>query len=132
MSDCRVVTFSAMTSGPNVRGETGSTCLPTSRPYRATPLLVTRPSIAETSSTRPDQFSGVSVHSMPASCGSAMLTKRRLLSAVRRPLRSRRSEEHTSELQSHVNLVCRLLLEKKKLDEYDYHALIIDERWKND
>src|SRR5438477_5148400 len=27
---------------------------------------------------------------------------------------SGRSEEHTSELQSHVNLVCRLLLEKKK------------------
>src|SRR5260370_22029355 len=28
--------------------------------------------------------------------------------------RSHRSEEHTSELQSHLNLVCRLLLEKKK------------------
>src|SRR5260370_20675123 len=27
-----------------------------------------------------------------------------------------RSEEHTSELQSHLNLVCRLLLEKKKFD----------------
>src|SRR5260370_16113400 len=27
---------------------------------------------------------------------------------------SHRSEEHTSELQSHLNLVCRLLLEKKK------------------
>src|SRR5438132_4375666 len=27
--------------------------------------------------------------------------------------RSRRSEEHTSELQSHSDLVCRLLLEKK-------------------
>src|SRR5260370_24672236 len=27
---------------------------------------------------------------------------------------SARSEEHTSELQSHLNLVCRLLLEKKK------------------
>src|SRR5260370_1836440 len=27
-----------------------------------------------------------------------------------------RSEEHTSELQSHLNLVCRLLLEKKKTD----------------
>ena len=27
-----------------------------------------------------------------------------------------RSEEHTSELQSLVNLVCRLLLEKKKSD----------------
>src|SRR5438477_8012416 len=30
------------------------------------------------------------------------------------PIDTRRSEEHTSELQSHVNLVCRLLLEKKK------------------
>src|SRR5690242_20848964 len=29
-----------------------------------------------------------------------------------------RSEEHTSELQSHVNLVCRLLLEKKKQVSY--------------
>src|SRR5207237_8844853 len=29
------------------------------------------------------------------------------------PRRCRRSEEHTSELQSHLNLVCRLLLEKK-------------------
>src|SRR5690242_21357419 len=32
-----------------------------------------------------------------------------------------RSEEHTSELQSHVNLVCRLLLEKKKTKEYAEH-----------
>src|SRR5260370_17614722 len=29
-------------------------------------------------------------------------------------IESVRSEEHTSELQSHLNLVCRLLLEKKK------------------
>src|SRR5260370_25149603 len=29
-----------------------------------------------------------------------------------------RSEEHTSELQSHLNLVCRLLLEKKKKESY--------------
>src|SRR5260370_3427184 len=28
--------------------------------------------------------------------------------------RTPRSEEHTSDLQSHLNLVCRLLLEKKK------------------
>src|SRR5207237_9149235 len=28
--------------------------------------------------------------------------------------KTKRSEEHTSELQSHLNLVCRLLLEKKK------------------
>src|SRR5260370_32360289 len=31
----------------------------------------------------------------------------------RGPKDRRRSEEHTSELQSHLNLVCRLLLEKK-------------------
>src|SRR2546430_4106928 len=31
--------------------------------------------------------------------------------------RDRRSEEHTSELQSQSNLVCRLLLEKKKLSD---------------
>src|SRR5690606_40112924 len=39
-----------------------------------------------------------------------------LISGIkRRPLFSR-SEEHTSELQSRENLVCRLLLEKKKKD----------------
>src|SRR5260370_15914474 len=33
-----------------------------------------------------------------------------------------RSEEHTSELQSHLNLVCRLLLEKKKkAHDHRYH-----------
>src|SRR5438477_12381725 len=32
-----------------------------------------------------------------------------------------RSEEHTSELQSHVNLVCRLLLEKKKKLLFLFH-----------
>src|SRR5260370_4762510 len=31
-----------------------------------------------------------------------------------------RSEEHTSELQSHLNLVCRLLLEKKKTSIHRY------------
>src|SRR5437879_6263105 len=35
-------------------------------------------------------------------------------SAASAPLPSRRSEEHTSELQSPMYLVCRLLLEKKK------------------
>src|SRR2546430_13284618 len=34
--------------------------------------------------------------------------------ALSPPARSSRSEEHTSELQSQSNLVCRLLLEKKK------------------
>src|SRR5260370_8098143 len=34
-----------------------------------------------------------------------------------------RSEEHTSELQSHLNLVCRLLLEKKKNSQHPNHHL---------
>src|SRR5260370_28541584 len=33
----------------------------------------------------------------------------------------KRSEEHTSELQSHLNLVCRLLLEKKKKQKQNTH-----------
>src|SRR5260370_29877100 len=40
-----------------------------------------------------------------------------------------RSEEHTSELQSHLNLVCRLLLEKKKTISFssisDSHSIHI-------
>src|SRR5437773_5743184 len=37
----------------------------------------------------------------------------------------RRSEEHTSELQSHHDLVCRLLLEKKKkYDNYIWRLLL--------
>src|SRR5580704_19767201 len=35
-----------------------------------------------------------------------------------RPCRRPRSEEHTSELQSPVHLVCRLLLEKKQKTQY--------------
>src|SRR5688500_19841561 len=41
--------------------------------------------------------------------------RREIRPAVERPQVGRRSEEHTSELQSPCNLVCRLLLEKKKI-----------------
>src|SRR2546430_10181585 len=34
-----------------------------------------------------------------------------------------RSEEHTSELQSQSNLVCRLLLEKKKSQDIQHHVI---------
>src|SRR2546422_6981741 len=37
-------------------------------------------------------------------------------------LLSRRSEEHTSELQSRLHLVCRLLLEKKKKNNSDKYV----------
>src|SRR5438046_6714227 len=46
---------------------------------------------------------------------STPTTRARSVARGRRPrARARRSEEHTSELQSLTNLVCRLLLEKKK------------------
>src|SRR5437667_8839536 len=41
--------------------------------------------------------------------------------AVRGTGRATRSEEHTSELQSHHDLVCRLLLEKKKKKKLKNH-----------
>src|ERR1041385_9300752 len=41
-----------------------------------------------------------------------------------------RSEEHTSELQSRLHLVCRLLLEKKK--KYRLCSLLTDSYWAHD
>src|SRR5438034_6401647 len=42
---------------------------------------------------------------------------------------ARRSEEHTSELQSHSDLVCRLLLEKKKKNTVtERHAIRLSPR----
>src|SRR2546430_8223811 len=42
--------------------------------------------------------------------------------------RTARSEEHTSELQSQSNLVCRLLLEKKKKNIHKT-TLTLDQHW---
>src|SRR5208283_5915797 len=47
-------------------------------------------------------------------CGNGSDEILALLSHVFLRRRDERSEEHTSELQSHHDLVCRLLLEKKK------------------
>src|SRR5438034_1687455 len=56
-----------------------------------------------------------------ASCGAPPNPRTHLTTSTARLkhgsclLRGHRSEEHTSELQSHSDLVCRLLLEKKKI-----------------
>src|SRR6266480_6829313 len=50
----------------------------------------------------------------PAVAGPATRATANPLPVPAAPVATARSEEHTSELQSHVNLVCRLLLEKKK------------------
>src|SRR5256885_5882972 len=55
----------------------------------------------------------VSAH-YPAVVAAAFMQRRKTLRNALKPLRS---EEHTSELQSPCNLVCRLLLEKKKKTE---------------
>src|SRR5438105_8700450 len=46
--------------------------------------------------------------------------------------RQLRSEEHTSELQSRVDLVCRLLLEKKKKISFMHKNVLISCTMKND
>src|SRR5260370_6491579 len=51
-------------------------------------------------------------HFIPYSRSQVYLSMKRPPSNLLNP-KSRRSEEHTSELQSHLNLVCRLLLETK-------------------
>src|SRR5436309_9778434 len=48
----------------------------------------------------------------PSGCGKSSLLY--VIGGLAQVGRSHRSEEHTSELQSRENLVCRLLLEKKK------------------
>src|SRR3712207_7214465 len=50
----------------------------------------------------------------PASGGPGPVPRPREADAAGHPAATRRSEEHTSELQSRQYLVCRLLLEKKK------------------
>src|SRR5215211_9277118 len=60
----------------------------------------------------------LSLHDALPICGLARQLTNKLLHAPSAALRQAaldgRSEEHTSELQSHSDLVCRLLLEKKK------------------
>src|SRR5260221_9713927 len=52
------------------------------------------------------------------SCPHLACVPHHLFSEAARELDLMRSEEHTSELQSHSDLVCRLLLEKKKTHIY--------------
>src|SRR5260221_2859047 len=58
----------------------------------------------KTAGSKLPRMSKISVLSIPSFCGSYEAQKDGM-----------RSEEHTSELQSHSDLVCRLLLEKKKM-----------------
>src|SRR5437773_5759469 len=80
----------------------------------ATCVSPSRPTIVRASSPPRHIFSKTSFAILPLIVPSSMRTNRPARRAgVTGELRMR-SEEHTSELQSHHDLVCRLLLEKKK------------------
>src|SRR6266446_2091757 len=81
-------------------------------------------SLASTTIDRPSGVSSLSEESCAASASSSAATPGKAKKAVATrlpsvivPVLSRRSEEHTSELQSPCNLVCRLLLEKKNKEQ---------------
>src|SRR2546422_8095336 len=76
------------------------------------------PSLASTRAARPATRSGCNTHpdnsTLSASAGYRATTRAALESSTSNAGPLSRSEEHTSELQSRLDLVCRLLLEKKK------------------
>src|SRR6267154_3243056 len=95
-----------------------------------------RPPVAMTCGVWPFGHSALMRRTIPSTASAVPSnTPDRMASSVRRPMvreggvrsvaGSLRSEEHTSELQSPVHLVCRLLLEKKKHIK-NHHRLLID------
>src|SRR2546422_3829635 len=58
---------------------------------------------------------GLAIRENRAIFGPAHLARQTPDQVLRFPQEPERSEEHTSELQSRLHLVCRLLLEKKKI-----------------
>src|SRR5690606_41566652 len=80
---------------------------PLTRPTRAT-LFPYTTLFRSPKASQSEEFSG---HTAGR---SAVPSSTREGPPTRWQIRHRRSEEHTSELQSRENLVCRLLLEKKK------------------
>src|SRR2546430_5822221 len=61
-----------------------------------------------------DGMAGLELDRQPDREGNAMRPRAQDREGTRDRIAFPRSEEHTSELQSQSNLVCRLLLEKKK------------------
>src|SRR5256886_8887656 len=67
--------------------------------------------------------SQVALESVSGSRWGSVAKRTSPLTKLRRMMRAR-SEEHTSELQSQSNLVCRLLLEKKKYDDLSVKTIL--------
>src|SRR2546430_12754823 len=80
---------------------------------------------SDTTPTRPTSASTLVLISRPGGC-RRFSRKGRIPASESSVPAAKRSEEHTSELQSQSNLVCRLLLEKKK--KHQRHYLISPHR----
>src|SRR2546429_1553544 len=68
-------------------------------------------------------FRSLTAHTAASSCGTTACLRAATLAPVPTLRGDPRSEEHTSELQSRLHLVCRLLLEKKKPTQHTRHCL---------
>src|SRR5690606_42015407 len=75
---------------------------------------ISAPSSHESQSLREASITASASCHASSSAGAGRRPKARASSSVSETPTTQRSEEHTSELQSRENLVCRLLLEKKK------------------
>src|SRR2546430_13652114 len=76
-------------------------------------LPISRPTPFSSALTMSISVSPATAAAVSASISTPVWPVTRAVASIRTPS-SPRSEEHTSELQSQSNLVCRLLLEKKK------------------
>src|SRR5256885_5698943 len=94
---------------PPIRKVLSTWAICSTSPPEATPRLMVSP-VALPSRSR----KGWATATRPASAPPRQAKLTNISPGRNRPWSSRRSEEHTSELQSPCNLVCRLLLEKKK------------------
>src|SRR5256885_12886031 len=90
--------------------DTATTEIYTLSLHDALPISITEATLLRT----PEQFGAILLKVLPD--GSQV----RLRDVARV-----RSEEHTSELQSPCNLVCRLLLEKKKKKQCTYYSMLL-------
>src|SRR2546422_7600567 len=94
-----------------IRRPPRSTLFPYTTLFRSTHREAVRSSLGQ-DQTSPGPLRRVRFHPYRRPCKSGS-------TCVRRNNPRRRSEEHTSELQSRLHLVCRLLLEKKKKKKRD-------------
>src|SRR3712207_7540908 len=100
-----------------IRRPPRSTLFPYTTLFRS--LLAQRLQIDHRSQRSPDQ--PLDLDRSPALLADGRLARRSVPGRARQHrVLGRRSEEHTSELQSRQYLVCRLLLEKKKTPSIDY------------